>query len=242
MFRHSPDLDATLYPNTTSLARAVTGDQTHVFLPLKPGTYFARVYDADGRPSENFAYVSTKQASVLAFAPVDDVHRGPDVHRHQDHAATLVSGGLTLDAEDFDTSPTSTPSPSWDVSGGVASTGLYEFAAGIDMGAVTRARITSHVLLEAINEHDYLGRQDRRDRHLAGRRRHPRRLGRRRRLWQADRRQPRRLADLGRRSCGSNSAEITARAIGELECRLSTDDRAFNLWLTELRVTADEVV
>ena len=83
MFRHSPDMDATLWPNTTSLARAVTGDQTHVFLPLKPGTYFARVYDADGRPSDNFAYVSTKQASVLAFSPVDEVMK-PDVHRHQD--------------------------------------------------------------------------------------------------------------------------------------------------------------
>ena len=39
-----------------------------------------------------------------------------------------------------------------------------------------------------------------------------------------------------------NAAEITARAIGEIECRLSTADRAFNLWLTELRVAADEVV
>ncbi|MGE5945920.1 MAG: hypothetical protein ACM35F_04415, partial [Betaproteobacteria bacterium] len=38
-----------------------------------------------------------------------------------------------------------------------------------------------------------------------------------------------------------HSAEINARAIGQLECRLSTADRAFNLWLTELRVTAEEV-
>lgn len=38
-----------------------------------------------------------------------------------------------------------------------------------------------------------------------------------------------------------DSAEITARAVGQMECRLTTDDRAFNLWLTELRVKAEEV-
>ena len=38
-----------------------------------------------------------------------------------------------------------------------------------------------------------------------------------------------------------DSAELQTRAIGRLECRLSTANRAFNLWLTELRVTAEEV-
>lgn len=39
-----------------------------------------------------------------------------------------------------------------------------------------------------------------------------------------------------------DSAEIEARAIGEIECRLSTDDAAFNLRLSELRVTAEQIV
>ena len=38
-----------------------------------------------------------------------------------------------------------------------------------------------------------------------------------------------------------DSAEINARAIGQLECRLTTADRAFNLHLTELRVKAEKV-
>ena len=98
-------MDATLWPNSTSLARAVTGDQTHVYLPLKPGTYFARVYDADGRPSSGFAYVSTKQASVLAFAPVDDVQEDPTFSRHQDQ---LRGGRRRADAR---APRTSTPCP-----------------------------------------------------------------------------------------------------------------------------------
>ena len=69
MFRHSPDLAATLWPNTTSLAQAVIGEQTHVYMPLKPGTYFARTYDADGRPSTGFTSISTTQASLLTFSP-----------------------------------------------------------------------------------------------------------------------------------------------------------------------------
>lgn len=240
MFRHSPDMAATLWPNSTSLARAVTGDQTHVFLPLKPGTYFARVYDADGRPSEGFDAISTKQASVLDFSPVDEVIEDPTFTGTKT-MCSLVSGGLMLDAEDFDSIPDIDAEPSWDISGGISSTGIYEFAAGIDMGAVTRARITSHMLLEAINEHDYwdakIGEID---------------------TWpdvdgtlgaSVDAAVYGKLTDdnpAGTPTWGPfirvDSAEINARAIGELECRLSTDDRSFNLWLTELRVAAEEVV
>jgi hypothetical protein len=38
-----------------------------------------------------------------------------------------------------------------------------------------------------------------------------------------------------------DSAEIDARAIGQIECRMRSDDRLFNLWIAQLRVLADEV-
>ena len=50
-FRHTPEMTGATWPNSTSIGRAVNGDQTHVFLPLKPGTYMARAYDADGHES-----------------------------------------------------------------------------------------------------------------------------------------------------------------------------------------------
>ena len=83
MFRHSPDLAATLWPNTTSLAQAVIGEQTHVYMPLKPGTYFARTYDADGRAVDQLHLHldhAGEPADVLAGR---QHHRGPAVHRRQ---------------------------------------------------------------------------------------------------------------------------------------------------------------
>ena len=176
---------------------------------------------------------------MLAFAPVDDVQEDPTFTGTKTRCS-LVSGGLMLVAEDFDSIPDIDAVVDWDVSGGVASSGLYEFAAGIDMGAVTRARITSHLLLEAINERDFwdakIGEID---------------------TWpdvdgtlgaSVDAAVYGKLTDdnpAGSPTWGPfmriDSAEIEARAIGQLECRLSTDDRAFNLWLTELRVKADQV-
>ncbi|MBK8211718.1 MAG: hypothetical protein IPK78_18965 [Rhodospirillales bacterium] len=239
MFRHSPTMDATLWPDSTSLARAVVGDQTHVYLPLKPGTYFARVYDADGRASLGVGYVSTKQASVLAFAPLGDVEEAPTFSGVKSNCE-VVDDGLMLTSEDFDSIPDVDAEPSWDVSGGVAASGLYTFAAGIDLGSVTLARVTSHLLLEAVNEFDFwdarIGEID---------------------SWpdidgtlgaSVDASIYGRLTDddpAGSPSWGAftrvDSAEINARGIGQLECRLSTADRAFNLWLTELRVKAEEV-
>ena len=239
MFRHSPEMDASLWPNSTSLARAVTGDQTHVYLPLKPGTYFARVYDADGRPSEGFDAISTKQASVLAFTPVDEVIEDPTFAGTRTRCS-VDTGGLILDAEDFDAIPDIDAESSWDVSGGVAASGLYAFATGIDLGSVMLARLTSHLLLEAINQHDFwdakIGDID---------------------SWpdvdgtlgaSIDAAIYGSLTDdnpVGSPTWGPltriDSAEINARAIGQLECRLTTADRAFNLHLTELRVKAEKV-
>jgi hypothetical protein len=239
MFRHTPDMDATIWPNSTSLARAIAGDQTHVYLPLKPGTYFGRVYDADGRPSPNATAISTKQASVLEFAPLGDVQEDPNFTGTKTRCS-IVNDGLMLNAEDFDSIPDIDAEPLWDVSGGVAASGLYQFAAGIDLGSVKRSRITSHMKLEAINEHDYwdakIGEID---------------------SWTdidgtlgaaVDASVYGKLTDDNPGGTPTwsvftrvDSAEINARAIGQLECRLSTADRAFNLWLTELRVTAEEV-
>ena len=239
-FRHSPEMDAMLWPNSTSLARAVTGDQTHVFLPLKPGTYFARVYDADGRPSEGVAFVSTKQASLLAFSPVGSVEEDPAFVGTKTRC-TVVDDGLMLDAEDFDAVPDVDALTNWDDTGGVAGSGLYQFAAGIDAGSVRRLRLTSRLKLDAVNQFEFwdarIGAID---------------------DWpdvdgtlgaSVDASIWGRLTDddpAGSPSWGAlmriDSAEIDARAIGQIECRMRSDDRLFNLWITQLRVLADEVM
>ena len=239
MFRHSPDMDASVWPNTTSLAQAVVGDQTHVYMPLKPGTYFARVYDADGRASPNAVYVSTKQASVLAFTPVDTVQEDPDFTGEKIRCH-VEDDGLILDPDTFAGVPVVGDLESWTDTDGVIASGLYRFAAGIDLGTPTRARVTSRIKLEAVNEHDFwdskVGPIDSWpdiDGTLAA---------------AIDAAVYGKLTDddpAGTPEWDAftrvDSSEVHTRAIGQLECRLTTADRAFNLWLTELRVTAEEI-
>jgi hypothetical protein len=38
-----------------------------------------------------------------------------------------------------------------------------------------------------------------------------------------------------------DAVEIDARAVGQLECRLSSDDPTYNIQLVELRLAAEEV-
>ena len=176
---------------------------------------------------------------MLTFVPVsaldeDPLFTGPKTRCHVD------SGGLMLDEETFGAIPSVAAAPSWASPGGVASTGLYQFATSLVFDAVTRSRLTSHIKLEAINEHDYwdskIGNIDTwpdidgtlaasvdasvygalTDDEPAG---DP--------TWSAFTR--------------IDSAEISARAVGLIECRMSSADRAFNLWLTELRLYAEEL-
>lgn len=239
MFRHSPLLDAALWPNTTTIAQAVNGDQTHVFLPLKAGTYFGRVYDADGRQSINAISVSTKQASLLAFSPVNEVQEDPTFSGVKTGCA-IVNGGLMLTNGDFDSIPDVDLAASWDVSGGVVSAGLYKFAAGLDLGSVKRVRLTSRLKMEAVNEFDFwdsrVGNIDEWDDvdgtlHAS-----------------VDASIYGKLTDDNPNASPVwgpfvriDSLEVFNRAVGQLECRMYSMDTTFNVWVTELRLTAEEV-
>ena len=94
LFRHSPAMADVAWADTTSIGRTVNGDQSHVYLPLKAGTYIARVYDSLGNVSEPVS-ITTKQASVLAFSPVDELVEDPGFlgqpRRHRDATATCCS-------------------------------------------------------------------------------------------------------------------------------------------------------
>lgn len=152
-FRHSPESDTSLveWQSSTSIGNAANAETLLAQLPLKPGTYLARVYDKGGRPSDTVTVLATKQASVLTFAPVDTVTESTAFLGT--HSNTLVTGGtLTLkgtglfdDIADFDAMP------DLDSYGGIAATGTYTFAGGIDTGAVGRHRLTSQVDATSIN-------------------------------------------------------------------------------------------
>src|SRR3546814_18695592 len=76
-FRHSAETnpDLALWQTSTSIGFAAKGDSLQAQLPLKPGTYLARVYDKVGRSSDVVA-LATKQASGMTFANGDTITAG----------------------------------------------------------------------------------------------------------------------------------------------------------------------
>ncbi|MCE8042427.1 hypothetical protein HOP60_09705 [Halomonas daqingensis] len=152
-FRHSQAENAEVaqWNNSTSIGDSANGSQTWAVLPLKPGTYLARVYDRGGRPSRDVVAISTKQASVLEFANLDSVTESPTFPGTTEGAA-VVDGSLWLaalgqfdDIEDFDSLS------ALDSFGGIGSEGYYTFSGGFDFGAVRRVRLTSMIDATAVN-------------------------------------------------------------------------------------------
>jgi len=239
-FRHSPLMSGASWANSTSIGNAVAGDQTLVWLPLKPGTYIARVYDADGRESVDVASITSKQASALTFVAVDALVEDPDFPGAK-LACEAAGGALQLSTADFDAMPDTDALGLWDVAGPlVATEGVYSFDAGMDFHEVRPIRITSHILVEAASLSD---RFDDRPGSVDGWADFDGSAGAvvDAELWGQ-------LTDddpAGTPTWGAamriDSAEITARAVGRIECWLSTSDPAFTPRVTELALYAHEV-
>jgi hypothetical protein len=155
-FRHAPDLVAADadWPESTSIGTTAKGDALIATLPLKPGTYLARVFDRNGHGSQQIAKVATKQASVLAFANVTSLTEHPNFTGTKtdvvlDGTAIKIAGlGLIDDEADVDAIA------DFDALGGVKSSGTYDFASGFDLTTVKRVRLTSTISAVSINPND----------------------------------------------------------------------------------------
>jgi hypothetical protein len=105
-------------------------------LPLKPGTYLARVYDVDGTPSEEVTTVTTKQASVHEFVNLDSLDEDPAWLGTHDNTEE-DTGALKL----TEGSPR-------------VLTGTYEFAQGFNVLTVQRVRLTTRLSVAAYSISD----------------------------------------------------------------------------------------
>lgn len=241
-FRHSPSVDesSAVWQSSTSIGSTANGDALLAQLPLKPGTYLARVYDKSGRPSDDVAKISTKQATVLTFANVDSITEDPDFLGTKDATVTVSSGSLILtttatidDVSDFDSIA------SFDFLGEVAAFGEYQFDSGFDFLSVVKIRLTSYVDATSVNTLDQI---DLRNSNID--------------TWEdfdgtiasaADCRVFVRHTDDD--PAGSpvwsewnalDSGEFEARGF-EFKAVLTTNDSAYTIRVDELRITADEL-
>ena len=136
VFRHSPAMTGASWGESVTIGQSARARTLFAVLPLKEGTYLARVYDVDGNPSDTITAVTTKQASVHEFANVDSLDEAPAFLG--DHSDTEESSGsLKL----IDGSPN-------------VLEGEYAFAQGIDLTTVSRVRLTTRLAVTIYDVND----------------------------------------------------------------------------------------
>ena len=125
-FRHSPAMDGTaIWAHSTSIGQAAQASSLFAVLPLKGGTYLARVYDSSGIPSEEIATYILKQASINEFRNIRLIVEHPDFLGSKSKVTVTSENNLIL------TNPTT------------ASNGTYTFAANpVDFGSPADTLIT----------------------------------------------------------------------------------------------------
>jgi hypothetical protein len=155
-FRHSPSQAGASWNQSVTIGNAVAGSETVAVLPLKPGTYLAKAVDSSGIKSASAAMVSTRAARVLAFANLDSLAEHPNYSGV--HSATGVeSGALRLGGvTPMDAWADVDAVASWDFEGGVASSGIYDFASGLDLGSVERVRLETSITAIIVNTLDLI--------------------------------------------------------------------------------------
>lgn len=139
-FRHSPSITAG-WNQSIGIGDAAKGADTSAILPLKEGTYFARVFDAGGRACETaeIATFYTKQATVLSWANLDQIDEA-NGGWNGTHDGTQANGFGYLEIDQT----------------GDNLTGTYDFQSGLDLGGVTRFRLTTYIAAFVTNNTSYI--------------------------------------------------------------------------------------
>lgn len=227
------------WETSTSIGEAVTGNTTVAVLPLKGGTYLVRAEDSGGILSASYASINTKQATALAWSPLtgvqdDDEFSGTHSNTFVDGGQLMLSGAGSLDdIADFDSLA------SLDYYGGVATSGTYGFAAGIDLGSVQSVRLTGLLITQAENVVDYLDSRNDIDSwaDFDGT------LGAPVDAWIEVRETDDDPAGTPTWSAWNrlDAAEFSARAF-DLRCKLVSNDPIYNIKISQLRVAVATVI
>ena len=157
-FRHSHEVSSASASWNASVGIGTKSKGTDVMatLPLKAGTYLARVFDKGGRSSTVVA-IDTKQVALSAFGAASNITEEPDfLGTHTNTIAidnTLKLVGTTAIDSWVDVDLIA----NWDSEGGIVSSGTYDFANSHDQGSVKKARITTDVAVIITN---VLGQMD----------------------------------------------------------------------------------
>lgn len=156
-FRHSHETSSASasWSASVSIGTSSQGSDLIAVLPLKAGTYLARVFDKGGRGS-TIVGVDTKQAALLDFAVADNITE--ETTFAGTHTNTIaIDGVLKLVGSDNMDSWTDVDSvANWDSEGGIVSSGTYDFALGHDLSSVKKTRVTTDINMTVQNVLDQI--------------------------------------------------------------------------------------
>jgi len=241
-FRHSKEQTGATWQTSVSIGEALPGVATECVLPLKIGTYLMKFVDASGIASTTAASVSTKGANVIAFTDLtslqeDAVFTGTHtdtIFDAVDSTLKLAGQGLFDDVTDVDSLA------DWDFGEGVATSGTYDFAAGFDLGSVKTVKLETTVAVTVTAALDNIDQRTENiddwedfDGNAAG-------VGDLV-VWVRETDDDPDAAPTWSSWQRLDAAEYTARGF-DFQARLSTEDPAFNIHVSQLRVAATEVV
>jgi hypothetical protein len=147
-FRHTPDTVSPTWVGSTGIGDAVPGGSSWTILPLKAGTYLAKARDQGGRYSAAEATIGAAQATALAWTSLSTLTE----HTAFTGAKTntiVTSSTLRLDTSgDVDAETDFDAIADLDGLGGVLPSGSYAFSGGMDLTTVRSVRLTG--LLKAV--------------------------------------------------------------------------------------------
>lgn len=241
--RHSKETSGAEWNKSVTIGNAISGSETVAVLPLKAGTYLLKAEDSSGIQS-TMVSVLTKQATAITFTNLSTLTENSAFSGT--HSDTLLDTARTPDSlklnfgGNLDTWGNIDGVEDFDREGGVKSSGIYTFASSFDFGSVVNKRLTSELgvsienVLDTIDEQtaqidtwesfdgaDVTGKADAQ-------------------VW---------TRHTDNDPAGSptwtdwqrlDSAEFSARAF-QFQCRLSSDDPAYQIFVDTLKVTSDQV-
>jgi hypothetical protein len=239
-FRHAPQTTGATWAASTGIGSAVPGANTFAVLPLLPGTYFAKATDSGGRYSSAAAAAVAQQATAVVFTPITSVTEHPGFSGAKT-GTVAVSSTLRLDSAGLIDSVASMDAlADLDALGGVLASGSYNFASGIDLGSVRNCRLTRRMAAAVVNTLDQI---DARAQPVDAWLDFDGVAGNEADAWIE-------VRQTDDNPSGSpvwgpwrrlDASEFRARAF-QFRVQMLTRDAAFNLHISELSVSADEVI
>ena len=151
IFRHSNQMTGAAWGGSVSIGKAVPGTTNTVILPLKSGTYLCKAVDSSGIQSVTAATITTNAATLTNFANLSTL--SAHTAFAGTHSNTVVDGSvLKLDgATAIDAWGTVDAVAQWDAEGGIKTSGTYTMQYGIDLGSVKKTRLGTDITTVTTN-------------------------------------------------------------------------------------------